>query len=90
MLLASANMKDKVHCIIFFESPNLDYVRDRETVKHFLMDCELYRETRGKLVECVADIWFQKKSHGNLNLSRKLLLGPHFADRLTSKEDCSV
>ena len=54
------------------------------------MDCELFKKGRGKLVECIAEIWIQKKSHGNLSLSEELLLGLHFSDKLNSKKDHRV
>ena len=54
------------------------------------MACETYKEARGKLVESVAYIWFEKKCHGNLNLSREMLIGPRFSDKLSSKEDNRV
>ena len=54
------------------------------------MTCETYKEARRKLIESVADIWFEKKCHGNLNLSREMLIGPRFSEKLNSKEDNRV
>ena len=54
------------------------------------MACETYKEARRKLIESVADIWFEKECHGNLSLSREMLIGPRFSAKVNSKEDNRV
>ena len=74
----------------FTDSPNCECSEDRESIDHFLLHCELYKEARKNLLNSIFDIWNQKKSIGNLSVSKHLLLGPNFSPKLNAKEDIKV
>ena len=90
LLLGSTNLNDDMYRVGFSESPNCDCGKDRETPDHFLLSCEHFKEARVKLMSCVAEVWFGKKCHGNLNVTKQLLLGPKFSEKLNINEDHEV
>ena len=53
------------------------FQKGRETVNHFLLECELNNKIRDldhlKMKKDNAQIWFEKRSSGNLNLAKKML-----------------
>ena len=72
------------------ESPNCICELDRETVDHFLLQCEIYKDQRDQMKKDIADIWFEKRTIGSLNLSKEMLAGPRFSTKLNSTDDDKV
>ena len=66
------------------ESPNCECGNSRETVDHFLLECQIYKDQRKKMNKVVADMWFSKRSAGDLSLSKDILAGPNFSSKINS------
>ena len=50
----------------------------------------MYKDQRKKMNMAISDMWFSKRSMGNLNLSKEMLAGPNFSPKINSKDDRMV
>ena len=64
------------------ESPNCLCEKDRNTVDHFLHQCEIYKDQRDQMKKSIAEIWFERRTMGSLNLSNEMLAGPSFSSKI--------
>ena len=53
-------------------------------------ECDIFKDQREKMNTAVADMWFSKRSAGNLSLSKEMLAGPNFSSKINSKDDKMV
>ena len=90
ILLGSTNLNSDMYQMKLAESPNCICELDRETVDHFLLQCEIYKDQRDQMKKDIADIWFEKRTIGSLNLSKEMLAGPRFSTKLNSTDDDKV
>ena len=79
ILLGSTNLNSDMFQKGLTETPNCTCEKDRETVDHFLLQCELYSKERDQMKKNIAGMWFEQKSSGSLNLSKEMLAGPGFS-----------
>ena len=90
ILLNSTNLNNDMFLKGLTESPNCECGKNRETIDHFLLECEMYKDQRKKMNMAISDMWFSKRSMGNLNLSKEMLAGPNFSSKINSKDDRMV
>ena len=90
ILLGSTNLNSDMYQMKLAESPNCICELDRETVDHFLLQCEIYKDQRDQMKKDIAEIWFEKRTIGSLNLSKEMLAGPRFSTKLNSTDDDKV
>ena len=50
----------------------------------------MYKDQSKKMNMAISDMWFSKRSMGNLNLSKEMLAGPNFSPKINSKDDRMV
>ena len=60
--------------------------KDRETLEHVLLECELEQEARELFKERVKDLWMEKKCDGGLNINLQLILAPFAIKKLNAKD----
>jgi len=46
----------------------------RETVEHYLLECPIHQNSRDDLDRRVQEIWNNSYAHGNLSITKELLL----------------
>ena len=74
----------------FSETPNCECGKDRESADHFLIHCEEHREARQIMFDAIMNVWMEKKSKGSLNVSKQMLIGLNFSEKLNSNDDVKV
>ena len=89
-LLNSTNLNEHRYYMKFAESPNCECGKDRETVSHFLLYCENFEKERKVMYDLIMEVWMNKKAIGSLNITKEILIGPKFSDKLNAEEDARV
>ena len=54
------------------QAPNCTRGKDRETVDQFLLQCEFQNKQIDQMKKNIAEMWFEQKSSGSLNLFSKV------------------
>ena len=65
-------------------------LRNQEIVKHFLLECKLYKQQRVKMVKSVTEMWLNKKTIGTFNLCKEMLAGHTFSNKINKEDDKKV
>ena len=68
------------------EDCNCSCGKDRETLEHVLLECELEDEARDQYKEKVKNFWMNKKCGGGLNIDATLILAPFSINKLSSSD----
>ena len=85
-LINNTGLSDNMFRFNLVDNCNCSCDKDRETLEHVLLDCELEKEARDKYVEGVKELWMNKKCDGNLNINLKLVLAPFTISKLKARE----
>ena len=59
-------------------------------MSHFLLYCENFEKERKVMYDLIMEVWMNKKAIGSLNITKEILIGPKFSDKLNAEEDARV
>ena len=86
-----AMLNDYMFTCNLSDSPNCDCGSERETVEHFLLRCEIYKELREQLLSTVHDVWEKgNPNRTDLQVSINLVLVPELDGRLSTQESLKI
>ena len=60
--------------------------KDRETLQHVFLECELEEQSRETFKDRVKDLWMEKKCDGGLNIDLQLILAPFTINKLNTRD----
>ena len=85
-LIDNTSLADNMFRFGLMDNCNCTCGKDRETLEHVLLDCELEKEARHEYIEGVKELWMSKKCDGNLNINLQLVLAPFAISRLNTRD----
>ena len=59
-------------------------------MSHFPLYCENFEKERKVMYDLIMEVWMKKKAIGSLNITKEILIGPKFSDKLNAEEDARV
>ena len=84
-LLNNAAVSDNMYRMKLHDDPNCECEKERQTIEHVIMRCEIFKTERLHLKMKLMSIWESSRKSGNINFDLKLLLNP-YASRLNAEE----
>ncbi len=85
-LINNTGLSDNMFKFRLVEDCNCSCGKDRETLEHVLLECELEAEARDNYKEKVKKFWMNKKCEGGLNIDVALILAPFSISKLNTKD----
>ena len=80
-LLNNAAVNNNLYCMKLLDDPDCECGKERQTVEHMIMRCDLLKTERLHLKLKLMSIWEGSRKHGNLKFDLSLLLNP-FSNKL--------
>ena len=56
----------------------------------YYISCENFEKERKVMYDLIMEVWMKKKAIGSLNITKEILIGPKFSDKLNAEEDARV
>ena len=85
-LINNTGLGDNLFRFNLVDDCNCSCDRDRETLEHVLLECELEREVRENYKNKIKNLWMNKKCDGGLNINLRLILAPFTISKLNSRD----
>ena len=85
-VINNTGLSDNMFKFNLAEDCNCSCGKDRETLEHVLLECELEDEARDQYKEKVKNFWMNKKCDGGLNIDATLILAPFSINKLSSSD----
>ncbi len=85
-LINNTGLSDNMFKFRLVENCNCSCGKDRDTLEHVLLECELEAEARDIYKEKVKQNWMNKKCDGRLNMGVELILAPFSISKLNTKD----
>ena len=85
-LLNNASVYNNLYKMRLVDDPDCDCGKERQTIEHVVLRCELFKTEHLHLKMKTLSIWESSRKYGNLNFDLKLLLNP-FSNPLLNAEE---
>ena len=85
-LINNTGLGDNMYRYGLSDDCNCRCGKERETLEHILLRCELDEVARKRFRDCVKNLWMSMKCDGGLNIDMNMILAPFTNSKLKAKD----